>query len=177
MLLAGLGLNVHAVVKAARNPLVDRWLIDNRERVGMHIHPRRGGIRTLVRVLAEGGVAAMVIDQNQRLRPVIAPFFGAAARCERSAAAIALRGGYPVVVAGVVRVGGGMRFRGLYEGAATFTPTGDADADLVAAVTRLNQMLERLIRRAPEQYLWIHDRFRGATAAGAAAAAAAVQDV
>jgi KDO2-lipid IV(A) lauroyltransferase len=161
MALAALGHRVHVVVKAARNPLINRWVIDNRERAGMHILARRGGIRTLVRVLADGGVSAMVIDQNQRLRPVLAPFFGAPARCERSAAAIALRGGYPVVVAGVVRVGKGMRFRALYEDAVTFVPSGDAEGDLVAAVTTLNGLLERLIRRAPEQYLWIHDRYRG----------------
>ena len=169
MALAALGHDVHVVVKAARNPLVDRWLVDNRERAGMHIHPRRGGIRTVVRLLANGGVSAMVVDQNQRLRPVIAPFFGAPARCERSAAAIALRGGYPVVVAGVIRVGGGMRFRSLYEDAVTFTPTDDPDRDLVQAVTRINELLERMIRRAPDQYLWIHDRFRGASAVEVAA--------
>jgi hypothetical protein len=38
--------------------------------------------------------------------------------------------------------------------------TGDKQADLLAAVTRANQGLEKLIRMAPEQYLWIHDRYR-----------------
>ncbi|HLU38773.1 MAG TPA: lysophospholipid acyltransferase family protein [Planctomycetota bacterium] len=174
MALAAAGYDVHAVGKAARNPLIDRWVIDNRQRAGMNIHPRRGGIRTLVRVLARGGVSAMVVDQNQRLRPVIAPFFGHPARCERSTAAIALRGRYPVVVGAVVRVGGGMRFRAVLEDTVTFAPTGDSERDLVAATTRLNELLENLIRRAPEQYLWLHDRFRGAPAAAPAAPSPAV---
>jgi KDO2-lipid IV(A) lauroyltransferase len=170
MAVAAMGYEVHAVVKAARNPLIDRWIVSNRRRAGLHIHPRRGGIRALVRVLAQGGVSAMVIDQNQRLRPVVAPFFGAPARCERSAAALALRGGYPVMVAAFLRVGSGMRFRGVCEGVVSFQPTGDPERDLIEVTTRLNELLERLIRRAPDQYLWIHDRFRGAPVAAAPAA-------
>jgi KDO2-lipid IV(A) lauroyltransferase len=172
MALAALGFDVHAVVKAARNPLIDRWAVENRVRAGFHIHRRRGGIRALVRVLSEGGVCAMVIDQNQRLRPVVAPFFGAPARCERSTAVIALRGGYPVVVAGVVRVGTGMRFRALFQGVERFERSGDPAQDLVAATSRLNRLLEDMIRRVPDQYLWIHDRFRGATTAEPPAAMA-----
>ncbi|MEZ5963797.1 MAG: lysophospholipid acyltransferase family protein [Planctomycetota bacterium] len=165
MALATLGYDVHAVVKAPRNPLLDRWMVESRRRAGIHIHPRRGGIRRLARALAGRGVAAMVVDQNQRLRPVIAPFFGAPARCERSAAKLALRRGCPVVVAGVVRVGTGMHFRGIMVDPIELDRTGDAQHDLVTATTQINRALEALIRQAPDQYLWIHDRFRGAPAA------------
>lgn len=165
MAMAALGYEVHAVVKAARNPLLDRWIVDMRRRAGVRIHPRRGGIRTLSRVLAEGGVSAMVIDQNQRLRPVIAPFFGAPARCERSAAKLALRRGCPVLVGAVVRVGRGLRFRAQISPVMKFSRTGDRDRDLLDATTRLNQEMEKLILAAPDQYLWIHDRYRGASSA------------
>jgi len=170
MALAALGYEVHAVVKATRNPLLDRWIVDNRRRAGLHIHPRRGGIRRLARVLAGTGVAAMVVDQNQRLRPVIAPFFGALARCERSAAKLALRRRCPVVVAAVVRVGSGMQFRALMAEPIVLRRTGDAQHDLVTATTQINRLLEGLIMQAPEQYLWIHDRYRGAPSVSVVAA-------
>lgn len=165
MALSALGYDVHAIMKSTRNPLLDRWIVDNRRRAGVQIHPRRGGIRRLTRVLAEGGVSAMVVDQNQRLRPVIAPFFGAPARCERSAAKLALRRGCPVVVAGVVRVGSAMRFRAIVAEPFVLRRSGDRERDLVAATTQINLALEELIRQAPDQYLWIHDRYRGAPAA------------
>ena len=38
--------------------------------------------------------------------------------------------------------------------------TGDRAADLRAGVLRVNQEIERLVRMAPDQYLWIHDRYR-----------------
>jgi KDO2-lipid IV(A) lauroyltransferase len=173
MALAAMGYDVHAVVKATRNPLLDRWILDNRRRAGVHIHPRRGGIRVLARVLGTGGVSAMVVDQNQRLRPVIAPFFGAPARCERSAAMLALRRGCPVVVASVVRVGPGMRFRGVTTEPLVLHSSGDRQRDLVAGTTQINARLEDLIRRAPDQYLWIHDRYRGAPPASPAPTQAA----
>lgn len=175
--LSALGFEVHAVVKSARNPLIDRWMVDNRRRAGVFIHPRRGGIRTLARVLASGGVSAMVVDQNQRLRPVIAPFFGAPARCERSAAKLALRHGCPVVVAGVVRVGSGMRFRVVVTEPLILKRTGDPQRDLVAATTQINHRLEEMIRQAPDQYLWIHDRYRGAPAAAVVADAGAAASI
>lgn len=166
MSMAALGYDVHAVGKSARNPLLDGWIVEMRRRAGIHIHPRRGGIRILSRALANGGVGAMVIDQNQRLRPVVAPFFGAPARCERSAAKLALRRGCPVVVGAVVRVGYGLRFRALLSEPLTFVRTGDRDHDLVVATTRLNAEMEKLILQVPDQYLWIHDRYRGARAEG-----------
>jgi KDO2-lipid IV(A) lauroyltransferase len=162
MVVAALGRRTHAIGKAARNPLLDAYMTRMRRRAGLEMHRRRGGIKELVNVLAAGDVAAMVVDQNQRLRPVVARFFGAPARCERSAAAIALRHGYPVMVGACLRVGVGLRFRMLIRGPVSLAGLAGDDGDLQAAIERINAVLEELIRQAPDQYLWIHDRYRGA---------------
>jgi lauroyl/myristoyl acyltransferase len=49
--------------------------------------------------------------------------------------------------------------------------TGDKQKDLYAGVVRVNQAIEQIVRRAPEQYLWIHDRYRTQPPAGGVAAA------
>ncbi len=159
---------VHAVAKSARNPLLDRWLVENRRRAGLHVHPRRGGIKLIARGLAAGGIAAMIVDQNQRLRPVVAPFFGAPARCERSTAKLALRLRCPVVIAAMLRVGPALRFRFLVLPPLHLANTGDPAHDVVEGITRINRDLETVIRMAPDQYLWLHDRYRGAGPAGSA---------
>ena len=107
-----------------------------------------------------GGVGLQVVDQNQRLRGVFAPFFGRIASCERAAVSLALRRGYPIVVGAALRRGCGFRFD--LVAAEPFSPqkTGDKQRDLLQAVSEVNRRLEQLIRRAPEQYLWIHDRYR-----------------
>ncbi len=152
--------NAHSVARVFKNPLLERWILKNRSMSGLHVHPRRGGIKPLAAALREGGVGLQVVDQHQRLRGVIAPFFGRLASCERAAASLALRSGYPMVVGGAVRVGKGFRFRMVH--APVFVPrdTGDRDADLLATVVAINERMEGLIRAHPEQYLWIHDRYR-----------------
>jgi lauroyl/myristoyl acyltransferase len=65
-----------------------------------------------------------------------------------------------------LRTGRGFRFRLVAVEPFTVSATGDRVADLQAAVTRVNAALESLIRLAPDQYLWIHDRYRTQPAGG-----------
>lgn len=156
----------HGVARVSKNPLLQQWLLQNRQRGGLHIHPRRGGIRGLAKALQQGGVGLQVVDQNQRLRGVFAPFFGETASCERAAVSLALRRDYPLVVGAALREGNGFRFRLVLSEPFHLQRTGDKNADLYAAVVAVNTRLEALIRQAPEQYLWIHDRYRTKPAAG-----------
>ena len=160
----------HAVGRIARNPLLERWILANRSRGGLTIHPRRGGIRGLAKALEAGHVGLMVVDQNQRLRGVFAPFFGEIASCERGAVSLALRRGYPILVAVALRRGRGFRFDFVATEPFVLERPGDKQKDLYAGVVRVNQVIEGLVRRAPEQYLWIHDRYRTQPRAGSAAA-------
>jgi KDO2-lipid IV(A) lauroyltransferase len=162
----------HGVARVFKNPLLNAWILHNRRSGGLHIHPRRGGIRPLAAALKQGHVGLQVTDQHQRLRGVMAPFFGRLASCERAAASLALRGGHPIVFGAAIRVGYGFRFRMI--AAKTLQPavTGDREQDLRVLVTAMNQGLETMIRAAPEQYLWIHDRYRDRPSSGSSAAAA-----
>ncbi|MFK7741051.1 MAG: lysophospholipid acyltransferase family protein [Planctomycetota bacterium] len=150
----------HGMARITKNPLLNDWILKNRSSGGLTVHPRRGGFRDMANALAEGSVGLQVVDQNQRLRGVFAPFFGKEASCERAAASLALRRGYPIVVGTAIRRGRAFRFD--LVAADPFVPerTDDKQRDLLQAVTEINRRLEQLIRRAPEQYLWIHDRYR-----------------
>jgi KDO2-lipid IV(A) lauroyltransferase len=157
----------HGVARIAKNPLLQTWILGNRERGGLVIHPRRGGIRDMAKALANGSVGLQVVDQNQRLRGVFVPFFGEIASCERAAVSLALRHGYPILIGAAIRSGRGFRFRFLAAEPFVLEATGDRRTDLLAGVARVNRVLEDLIRQAPEQYLWIHDRYRTKAPAGA----------
>lgn len=148
------------IARIARNPLLESWILKNRRLGGMRILPRRGGIRDLAGALSRGNVGLMVVDQNQRLRGVFAPFFGQLASCERGAVTLALRHGYPIVVGVALRRGKGFRFELVACDPFVLERTGDKEADLLAGVTRVNAAVEQLVRQAPDQYLWIHDRYR-----------------
>lgn len=157
---AQLGTRAHATARRLKNPLAQAWLVESRRRAGLELHDRRGGIRGVVAALRAREIVMQVVDQNQRLRGVFVPFFGELASTERGAAALALRFRCPILVAAGIRTGVGFRFRFVVEDVLVPEVTGDASADVRALVARINHALERLIRRFPEQYLWIHDRYR-----------------
>lgn len=164
----------HVIGRLLKNPLTAAWLRRQRERSGLVLHDRRGGIRPVARALARGKVALQAVDQNQRLRGAFVPFFGRLASCERAAATLAVRRGYPLVVGCAERLEGRFLFR--MHVMPPFVParTGDVEADVLRAVSRINEQVEELVRRFPDQYLWIHDRYRTRPpAAGAPASEAA----
>lgn len=152
--------NAHGIARITKNPLLNGWLLGARKRGGLTIHPRRGGFRDLANAMADGAAGLQVVDQNQRLRGVFAPFFGKVASCERAAVSLALRRSYPLVFGAGIRKGYAFRFDLVAEPTLYLESTGDKAADLLRAVTQVNERLEQMIRRAPEQYLWIHDRYR-----------------
>lgn len=153
----------HVVARAFKNPLLQSFLENSRSTAGLHVHARRGGIRGLARALRDGAVGIQAVDQNQRLRGVFVPFFGKIASTERAAATLAVRKGYPVVVAFCPRVGRGFKFRfeiGKVIQPEPITSTTDISEAVKRLVLEINKVLEQGIRRYPEQYLWIHDRYR-----------------
>lgn len=158
--MASLTGEAHGIARVFRNPLLEAWILRNRQKGGLHIHPRRGGIKGLSEALARGCIGLMVVDQHQRLRGVMAPLFGHEASCERAAASLALRHGYPIVVGYAHRVGLGFRFRMVAAPAFVPQSTEDKEADVRNAVIEVNRRLEGQIRGGAEQYLWIHNRYR-----------------
>lgn len=157
---ATMGRETHVVVQSFKNPLQQRYITETRRKAGLHLHPRRGGIRGLMKALARGCVGLQAVDQNQRKRGVFVPFFGKLASTERSAATLAVRKGYPVMTGTCRRVGSGFRFKTYIDDLIYPEATGDLEADVKALATRVNQRLEQHILAAPDQYLWIHNRYR-----------------
>jgi KDO2-lipid IV(A) lauroyltransferase len=153
----------HVITRPLKNPLVRHFIENSRKSLGLHIHSRRGGIRAISRALEAGAVGIQAVDQNQRLRGVFAPFFGKLASTERAAATLAVRKGYPVAICFCPRVGHGFRFRAeISELIQPETPLHreDTAVAVMRLVRRINKALEEAILRHPEQYLWIHDRYR-----------------
>lgn len=157
---AAMGRETHVVVQSFKNPLQQRYITETRRKAGLYLHPRRGGIRGLMKALARGCVGLQAVDQNQRKRGVFVPFFGKLASTERSAATIALRKGYPIMTGTCRRIGKGFRFKTYIDDLIYPKPTGDLEEDVSQLASLINERLEQHILAAPEQYLWIHNRYR-----------------
>jgi KDO2-lipid IV(A) lauroyltransferase len=151
----------HVVVRPFNNPLVYRYLAAERERFGERQITKRGAAKQLFRVVREGGKAGVVMDQ--RVRPgqgIVLPFLGHPALVTPLPASVALRTGAPAVPIVAWPEPGG-RYR-VELGEPILPPSsGERDEEAVAALTTAYlAALERDIRRHPEQWLWMHRRWR-----------------
>lgn len=147
----------HIIARPLANPLVQDWIFRSRARLGLHVHPRRGGVRKLVAALREGKAIGLLPDQNQRIRGLFVEFFGRLASCDRSAAKLSQMSGAPIQSIAACRLG--RRYRFVLHMAEPFRCQ-PGEEGLVEGTRRLQATVEEMIRRAPEQYLWSHDRYR-----------------
>ncbi|MEX1024540.1 MAG: lysophospholipid acyltransferase family protein [Planctomycetota bacterium] len=150
--------SVYVVGKPPKNHYLARDLQDLRERLGVRLLPRRGAMEAGPTILKAGGSLGLLLDQRARKRPVLADYFGRPARCDRSAGVLIRRLGVPLVFVFGYRTEEPLRWRveiPTVLGPETFAGLGPSE---IAA--RVNAEYERAIRARPEQYFWLHDRFK-----------------
>lgn len=138
-----------------RNPVIERFMRENRQRLYEQALPRRD-LRAVVRALRKRRVVWYPPDQDYgRPHSVFAPFFGIPAATITVTSRLARLTGAAVIPAyGTARESDGYTIR-LYPPLQDF-PSGDDEQD----ASRLNALLEAEIRRHPEQYYWVHRRFK-----------------
>lgn len=151
---------MYVVSRPPRNGPLSRLAQRQREARGYRLLHRHGAAASIPRVVGGGGYVGLMVDQRARLKTVVAPFFGRPAHCERAVAVFARRLGVPVAFGAVYRTDRRWHYRAEYR--QVLWPEDLAGRSLEEVTTRINAELERMILAAPEQYFWIHDRFRGA---------------
>jgi Kdo2-lipid IVA lauroyltransferase/acyltransferase len=147
---------------AISKPPKNRWLSVHAQRVresrGMRLVPRRGAMEFAPAVVRAGGTLVMLLDQRARKKPVLAPFFGREAQCDRSASVLLRRLRAPLVFAACYRTAVPFQFRLVVPRVVRPEEVSGKSAEEVAAL--VNSELEKLILAAPEQHFWLHDRWR-----------------
>jgi len=117
-----------------------------------------GAAKRMLRVLKSGGILGLLIDQDTAVQSVYVPFFGRPASTPRAAADLALRTGAAVVVGFCQRKEDG-RYR-LSMKEISPLQTGDSNKDVAALTQVLTAEIEGAIRRTPEQWVWMHPRWK-----------------
>ncbi|QRN95934.1 lysophospholipid acyltransferase family protein [Archangium violaceum] len=118
---------------------------------------QEGAARAMLRALKAGEILGLLIDQDTRVQSVFVPFFGELAATPRAAADLALRTGAAVVVGFCQREGDGYR---LWMEEVPWQASGDREVDALALTAALSLRIEAAIRRAPEQWVWMHQRWK-----------------
>ncbi len=156
--LAAIGVPVAAVAKRQLNPLSDAFVNRTRRRLGIEVVYDDEAVRRLPRLLRDGYAIGLLSDQAGLGAATYVPFFGRPARTPRGAAVFALRFGAPLLYVLAARQPNG-RFV-LHVEEVEVTRTGDLEADVDATTARFTTVIERWVRRYPDQYLWAHRRWK-----------------
>jgi len=149
---------LYAVGKPPKNRWLSAHIQRMRESHGMRLLPRRGSMEFVPTIVRAGGSVALLLDQRARVKPVMAPFFGRLAPCDRSASVLLRRLRAPLAVAACYRTDRPFHFRFVVPRIVWPEEVEGKSAEEVSAL--VNSELEKLILAAPEQYFWLHDRWR-----------------
>lgn len=105
----------------------------------------------ILRALRSGAVLGMPMDLRTRAESIEVPLFGIPSQTVVGPARLAIRTGAPVVVGSAEKIGGALVVT------ATRLPLGDDDP--ISLTAALNREIERRIRTAPEEWVWMHPRW------------------
>ena len=149
---------VDFLVKPLGNPAVDARIERLRRAAGVGVISTRGGVKQVFRALRAGHWIAVAADQDAGRHGVFVPFFGRLASTAEGAARIALQTGTPMTLGTMRRQHDGRHLL-------MFDPPRQSQGLTdEAAVTELTAwhtaLLERRVRETPEQYFWLHRRWK-----------------
>jgi KDO2-lipid IV(A) lauroyltransferase len=151
---------IHVVARPMDNPWVDDFVTALRERGGNHVIKKRDALASILKVLRQGDTVGMLIDQHiDEEQGVVVPFFGRPASTVAAPALLAIRSGAAVLPAVILREGRA-RYRVRIAEEVALVRTADLKTDLAVNTARFTAALERLIRERPEQWFWVHRRWK-----------------
>ncbi|MBI1337924.1 MAG: hypothetical protein GC164_13320 [Phycisphaera sp.] len=179
-LLAVLGYRIDAVARPIDNPLLNNWIMGIRERKGLRIVTKWDATDRMVEVLGgapqsdtndsvlntgatsggSGGALGFIGDQSAGDRGLFVPFFGRMASAYKSIGLLAIRMNVPVVCGCAVRMSEGYEYRVDVDDVIEPADWQGLADPLFYVTARYMRSIERMVRKHPEQYVWMHRRWR-----------------
>jgi Kdo2-lipid IVA lauroyltransferase/acyltransferase len=148
------------VVSPLVNRRWDRFITRLRSAPGNDVLSKRNAARPILKALREGRAIAILIDQNVRgAGGLFIDFFGRPASTTPALATLAFRSGAPIVPVFSWFLPDG-RLRVSYRAPIVATRRGAVEDDVLDLMRTCTRLLEDEVRRRPESWLWMHDRWR-----------------
>ncbi len=170
------GFRTHAIARVLDNPHIERFALRFRQRTGQTIIAKNDDFARLTEAMKNGGKVATLADQDAGQRGVFVDFFGRPASTHKAIALMAMEFDSVVIVVGFPRVRrADFPQRADFDPSSPLTPMFYAvtcadvidprdyatDPNAVRVITqRYTSALESLIRQYPEQYFWLHRRWK-----------------
>jgi KDO2-lipid IV(A) lauroyltransferase len=155
------GFPTYTVARALDNRFLDRFVNDFRGRTGQYMLPKKGSGDDIQRILENNGILTLLGDQAAGDRQCWVNFFGKPASTHKAVSVFSLTNGAPTMVSYARRIGGPLHYE---VGPVAICDPRDPKFEY-GSVPLLAQwytdQLERLVRETPDQYWWVHRRWKG----------------
>jgi KDO2-lipid IV(A) lauroyltransferase len=153
------GFECHIITKTIKNKSVDLFWQKIREEKGVKFLPKKESAFSILKLLKKNKIVVMIIDQHMKKnKGVKVRFFDRPAWTMKAVAMIALKTGSPVVPVFSWREGG---LHYLTTGPEIpLVKGGSSDETLLLSTQKFNDVIEGFIRKHPEQWIWIHRRWK-----------------
>lgn len=156
-----LGFPSFTIARTLDNPHLNRFVNRFRGEHGQFILPKKGSSKAVEAVLGAGGIISLLGDQFAGKKGCWVDFLGRPASCHKALALFTLTTGAPMVVSYARRAGRPLHFEIGLAGAVDPARPDEHQASVTTLTQWYNRMLERIIIAAPDQYWWLHRRWKG----------------
>jgi len=154
-----INLPVNVLYRPLDSPVLERFITELRSRFGARMIPTARSARQVLKALLRGEIFAILMDQNvDWYEGVFVDFFGHRACTNKGMALLALKTRAPVVPIFLIR-----EPDGFLVDVGTEVPliqTGDKIKDVEENTQRYNTVIEDFVRRYPDQWFWVHQRWK-----------------
>jgi len=160
--MALLGFNMHAIYRPLDLRPADQWVRQTRSRRGLDLLDKFGVMRAMPALMEKGEAVGFVADQNAGDRGLQVPYFGRLASSYKSIGLTALQYDANILIGQARRLpvtpGADQTMRYRIEVVDQFTSEDwkDQPDPLFYITARYRRSIEQMIRKTPEQYLWMH---------------------
>jgi len=153
-------LHVNVIYRALDNPVLEDFVAWFRTHTGHKVIPKGGAARKIIKLLKKNEMIGILIDQNVSWREgVFVDFFGRPASTTTGLAALALQTEAAVIPVFIIRLEDGTYKIIIYK-EVKITKTDDYEADLFENTQRFTNIVEDIVRKYPDQYFWLHQRWK-----------------
>lgn len=157
------GFSTAAIARKVKNPLVNRWVTKIRSSDGVKMIFAENAVRESVRWLKGGNILALLIDHRVTEGDLQVMFFGRPASTTSLPGILALRYLIPIHPMRCWREGDKVRIQ--VSPAMNFADLAHSEAGIAQATLRMSDVVEGWVRERPQEWLWIHNRWKMAPAA------------
>ncbi len=143
------------------NPLIEKLTVDLRTKFGNRPINKTNSAMAAARILREEGLIGILADVNAHPKEgVFVPFFNVEACTSSGPALIAMRTNSAIVPMCGAWNEEKQKYIGVHGRLIYPASTGDRDADVKSTTAEFTAEVEKLVRRFPDQWLWIHKRWK-----------------